>query len=402
VFENILFQETSVTDLRSQIQSGTLPRALLFYGPAFSGKGSCAMELARSLTCAVKGAPWDCNCPSCKKHRLLNHHGILCAGAREFEEDLLAGFETLCRNQSTGSVYQFYRNVKKILVRFHPEIWIDEESRVKNLTSLTGRCEELLEEFEPEKIASVKDIRKKGEALVEAAMKLVEVYPEDNIPIWMVRNINQWIHRSNEGIMKIVILENADRMLDASRNALLKSLEEPPANTCFILTASRRESLIPTIRSRLRPYRFVQRTGEQEKTILSKLFKEDAPFAGLADFFQSHHPVNDKSVAVVAERFWHLLRSDGHEIPVFLEELRQFCAKISQKKHLKIFLSSLERKILEEVKASAGAPEAQITAHARAAKIEGLMRSAVLGYEVYNQNAHAVLEALFYDMKAAV
>ena len=52
--------------------------------------------------------------------------------------------------------------------------------------------------------------------------------------------------KSVEG-KKTIIIENADRMLESVRNALLKILEEPPVDTIFILTTSQRNLVMPTI-----------------------------------------------------------------------------------------------------------------------------------------------------------
>ncbi|MCZ0944037.1 MAG: hypothetical protein OXJ53_13345, partial [Gammaproteobacteria bacterium] len=49
---------------------------------------------------------------------------------------------------------------------------------------------------------------------------------------------------------KAVVLEDADRMNVNAANALLKTLEEPSANTYLILTSHRAGALPPTIRSR--------------------------------------------------------------------------------------------------------------------------------------------------------
>jgi DNA polymerase-3 subunit delta' len=49
---------------------------------------------------------------------------------------------------------------------------------------------------------------------------------------------------------KIFIIHDAEKMLPASSNTLLKTLEEPPSRTYFILLTSRLESLLPTIVSR--------------------------------------------------------------------------------------------------------------------------------------------------------
>ncbi len=63
-----------------------------------------------------------------------------------------------------------------------------------------------------------------------------------------------------QGARKVVILGNAERLVvqEASQeaaNALLKVLEEPPADTFLMLTTREAQALLPTIRSRLVPVR---------------------------------------------------------------------------------------------------------------------------------------------------
>ncbi|MFN0052833.1 MAG: ATP-binding protein [Planctomycetales bacterium] len=52
------------------------------------------------------------------------------------------------------------------------------------------------------------------------------------------------------GGRKVAIIDDADLFNDASGNALLKTLEEPPAHALLILIASSPDLLLPTIRSR--------------------------------------------------------------------------------------------------------------------------------------------------------
>ena len=54
------------------------------------------------------------------------------------------------------------------------------------------------------------------------------------------------------GKFKILIIEDADRMHSTASNVLLKTLEEPPANTIWILCAPSEVDMLPTIRSRVR------------------------------------------------------------------------------------------------------------------------------------------------------
>jgi DNA polymerase-3 subunit delta' len=49
---------------------------------------------------------------------------------------------------------------------------------------------------------------------------------------------------------KIVVIANADRMTIQAANSILKTLEEPPSNWVFILTATDSSRLLPTILSR--------------------------------------------------------------------------------------------------------------------------------------------------------
>ena len=54
------------------------------------------------------------------------------------------------------------------------------------------------------------------------------------------------------GRKRVVLILNADQMTDEAANCFLKTLEEPPIDTIFLLTSSRPEFVLPTIRSRCR------------------------------------------------------------------------------------------------------------------------------------------------------
>ncbi|MBR5311171.1 MAG: DNA polymerase III subunit [Oscillospiraceae bacterium] len=67
----------------------------------------------------------------------------------------------------------------------------------------------------------------------------------------------------NESDQKIYILLNAENMTPEAQNALLKSLEEPPAHARFILTCENRRSLLDTIISRSTVYTLEPPTREE-------------------------------------------------------------------------------------------------------------------------------------------
>lgn len=71
-----------------------------------------------------------------------------------------------------------------------------------------------------------------------------------------VRSLVQSAHRHpSQGRWRVVVVEDADRMLDRTSNVLLKSVEEPPERTVWLLCAPSAEDIIPTIRSRCRSVR---------------------------------------------------------------------------------------------------------------------------------------------------
>lgn len=64
------------------------------------------------------------------------------------------------------------------------------------------------------------------------------------------------VTRPTLGSRRAIIVDPADDMEKSAANALLKSLEEPPAGTFFLLVTHRPARLLPTIRSRCRTLRF--------------------------------------------------------------------------------------------------------------------------------------------------
>jgi DNA polymerase III subunit delta' len=63
-------------------------------------------------------------------------------------------------------------------------------------------------------------------------------------------------HTPFEARYRVFVLERVDTMNDEAANALLKTLEEPPAYVVLLLLTDRRTQVLPTIASRCQPVRF--------------------------------------------------------------------------------------------------------------------------------------------------
>jgi DNA polymerase-3 subunit delta' len=100
------------------------------------------------------------------------------------------------------------------------------------------------------------------------------ISPGDNrsIKIDAVRDLVDRVNfRPFEGRRRAVIIDDADTLVPAAQNGLLKTLEEPPPGSVFILVTSRPDSLLPTVRSRCPQLRFRSLSPDEVAVVLTKL-----------------------------------------------------------------------------------------------------------------------------------
>jgi len=100
-----------------------------------------------------------------------------------------------------------------------------------------------------------------------------------NITVDQVRMMQQRLTtRPTLGSRRAIVVDPADDLEKGAANALLKSLEEPPAGSYFLLVAHRLGRLLPTIRSRCRVLQF-PRVGAEE---IDAILRREAPQADAA------------------------------------------------------------------------------------------------------------------------
>jgi len=90
-----------------------------------------------------------------------------------------------------------------------------------------------------------------------------------NLRVGAIRDLEREANfRPYEAGVRVFIVDDADKMNDAASNALLKTLEEPPATSHIILIAARADRLLPTIRSRCQIMRFAPVSSEEIEALL--------------------------------------------------------------------------------------------------------------------------------------
>ncbi len=86
-----------------------------------------------------------------------------------------------------------------------------------------------------------------------------------------IRKINEFMHKtSSDGNYRVVIVDGADKMNNNSQNAILKVLEEPPAKTIILLTATNIGAFLPTIKSRCRSLKLSPLDEDNISELLSR------------------------------------------------------------------------------------------------------------------------------------
>jgi DNA polymerase-3 subunit delta' len=92
-----------------------------------------------------------------------------------------------------------------------------------------------------------------------------------NITVEQVRAMQQRLTtRPTLSSRRAIIIDPADDLEKGAANALLKSLEEPPIGSFFLLVAHRPGRLLPTIRSRCRILRFARLDDAEIDAILRR------------------------------------------------------------------------------------------------------------------------------------
>ena len=264
MFENLLHQDQIRDALQHSLANNCLAPACLFIGPAHSGKLTAALELARVLGCKSNGAPWSCTCSSCTQHRLLDSPSTLFLGNRHFTDEIHAAGKMLAQTNSEGLRFLFLRNIKKLIRRFDPPLWEDDKTKLNKAAKLIERLESLLTSAPlPPNLATLG-------GLISEIEKLI---PTAGMSINMIRRAIYWARTTDRLVTRTVIIENADSMNESVRHSLLKILEEPPSQLFFILTTTRPEAILPTIRSRLRSFNFRPRGKTEFRNIISRVYR---------------------------------------------------------------------------------------------------------------------------------
>ncbi|HUV07717.1 MAG TPA: hypothetical protein VMX75_08290, partial [Spirochaetia bacterium] len=208
--------------------------------------------------------------------------------------------------------------------------------------------------------------------------------------------VSYWAHLSSQSKKKIIILENADKMVESSRSALLKILEEPPKDLYFFLLTTRKGAMVRTILSRVRPYAFVERTEKTQTEVLQRIFREDTgSYRSLREYFLAWKGINPVELRKMAIKFFNLVIDREPSVGYVLEEFPELLSSDNAAEVLLSFgeeLLSLFRSFIREKPGDM--PSLEVLE-----KWTDLLERSLIAMNTMNLKSSLVLEDLFYRMK---
>ncbi|HTP79643.1 MAG TPA: hypothetical protein VMM57_04495 [Bacteroidota bacterium] len=301
--------------LRRALQTDRVAHAYLFSGPEGVGTDALAIELARALNCSESKEEACEHCPNCRRTAVLQHPNL-----------------------------QFL---------FALPVGKSEKQGDDPLTSLSQ-----------EQVESVRE---------QLRLKAIDPYHRVEIPkatFIKINSIRQLKRTSalsqSEPGRKVFIISAAEQMNNEASNALLKTLEEPLADTVLLLTTSEKERLLPTIVSRCQVFQCDPlAAGEIERALVERdgASAEDAAVvSSIAEgsYSVARELLSDdlvKERASVVEFLRMVVGSQRIRLVSFIEEYSSSKDRPSLERWLKVLQSWLrEALILNEGVHASGPP----------------------------------------------
>ena len=144
---------------------------------------------------------------------------------------------------------------------------------------------------------------------------LITLAPEKNsLKIEAIRDLtNRLSLKPMSGEIVLVLIEEAENLTEAAANALLKTLEEPPAYAHFLLLTSIPERLPLTIRSRCQKITIGTNIEDLKKSLDQYL-----PLIREKIYPEVNHPLSFSKASSLAELCTH----EVEDYPLFFETLK--------------------------------------------------------------------------------
>lgn len=197
-FSDIPGHEDIKLRLREMADSGRLPHALLLEGPSGTAKFMLARAFAQYIHCENPHDGDSCGeCPSCRQHETYNHI------------DTIFSFPVIKKSGKPTVSADYFNEFKDFMNEspfMNTDLWV---------------------------------------TYLDAGNTQPKIYVDEGAEL--TRRLNFKAHQSR---YKIVLLWQPEKMNEDTANKMLKLIEEPHADTIFVMVSNDPRRILPTIYSR--------------------------------------------------------------------------------------------------------------------------------------------------------
>ena len=292
-------QSEAASLLEELCRNNSFPNAVLFSGERCSGR----MFAARAV-CERLGVPAE---------------NVIIVSDRNHSYRIRTAIGLYRKHKNMSARRFLVESVSILLQQYHGALMdaqntIAAKKRFSDAAEVTDVIRELQisEESEADKIC---------DKLEKSLSPLMENNRIASVSIGQVRAIRDWCATSSmDGEQKFVIIEGLENALDGAVNALLKTLEEPPEGSHFILISENAGRIPATILSRVRKFRF-KAYGDTEKAyVLNNLFVDPSRYENLEQFFLQGSGIDDRFLSDSAKA---LLDKNDVDLPALVSVLEK-------------------------------------------------------------------------------
>ncbi len=292
-----LTQPAIASQLAELTEIDRFPNAVLFSGERFTGRMFASMQICKAL-----GVPPE---------------NIVIVSDRNHGDRIRTALALYRKNRNASAKAFLRENVSILLQQYHGAL-LDGQSTIAGKKRFSDAAEvaDLLRDLDS---ASEAEAEAMAAKLEKACSPLMDGNRSSAITIAQVRAIRDWCSTSDmEGMSKFIIIEGLENALDAAVNALLKTLEEPPKGSHFILISANSGKIPATILSRVRKFRFKDLEPGNVRYILNSLFVDASKYQSLESFFLEGSGVNDALLRSCAKA---LVAKQDFDMPALVSEL---------------------------------------------------------------------------------
>ncbi len=147
-----------------------------------------------------------------------------------------------------------------------------------------------------------------------SSLDVIEMDAASNNSVDDIRDLREKVgYAPVSGRHKVYILDEAHMLSQQAWNAFLKTLEEPPPRTIFVLATTEAQKVLPTVVDRCHRFDFGRPTVEQVATVLHRVAaKEQIPIeSGAVALIARHATGSFRDALGTLEQLRHLRRRRG-------------------------------------------------------------------------------------------